>query len=71
MVAKKGGGLIHGVARVGWCSQRKGRKRRVGVAKKGWQRRGGGVKGSVAKKVVADANEIRNDIPTHSLRPPY
>ena len=51
MVAKKGGGRVHGVARVRrWRSQRKGRKRRVGVAKKGWQRRGGGVKGEVAKK---------------------
>ena len=59
-----------------------GRKGRVGVAKIGSQEKGGGRKGTVAKKgwgsqrrggkkVVAVANEIRNDIPTHSLRPPH
>ena len=69
-----------GVAKEG--SQRRGRKGRVGVAKEGSQEKGGGRKGRVAKKgwgcqrrggkkVVAVANEIRNDIPTHSLRPPY
>ena len=64
-----------------WGSHTWGRKGRVGVAKEGSQEKGGGRKGRVAKKgwgcqrrggkkVVAVANEIRNDIPTHSLRPP-
>ena len=64
-----------------WGLQSTSRKGRVGVAKIGSQEKGGGRKGTVAKKgwgsqrrggkkVVAVANEIRNDIPTHSLRPP-
>ena len=67
MVAKKDRGRIHRVAREGskGRSQENGGGRKERVAKKGWrcQRRGG-------KKVVAIANEIRNDIPTHALRPP-